>query len=110
MPFTSFQLLELMRSELASSDHVAGVKSLIEGTSKRQGGPGYFIHIGGTVRSATISGVMRSLLNALIRQSFRRLQMVLANRLQRSTATSEIFARLRLWMIPIFTAMSTMLF
>jgi|ERR1700722_7714861 hypothetical protein len=96
MPFTLFQLLELKRSELASSDHVSGVKSLIEGASKRQGGPGYFIHIGGTVRSATIFRVMRNLLNALIRELFRRLQTVLANRLRRSTAISEMFARLPL--------------
>jgi hypothetical protein len=49
-------LLELTRLELASSDHVPGVKSLIEGASKRQGGPSYFIHIGGTVSSANVFG------------------------------------------------------
>lgn len=38
----------ILLPETASSDHVLGVTSLIQGLSERQPTPGYFIHIGGT--------------------------------------------------------------
>jgi hypothetical protein len=34
--------------EAASADHIPAVQALIEGLSKKQPQPGYFIHIGGT--------------------------------------------------------------
>lgn len=33
---------------MASSDHPEGAKALIEGLSKKKGGPGYLIHLSGT--------------------------------------------------------------
>jgi hypothetical protein len=43
-----------MMTEVASADHIPGVQALIEGLSKKQPHPGYFIHIGGT---ATLNDV-----------------------------------------------------
>jgi hypothetical protein len=48
---------ELTRLVLVLSDHIHAVKPLIEVASKWQGGPAYFIHIGGTVRAFHTFGV-----------------------------------------------------